>query len=108
MVTNGSPAVITVGVVPNAIGTITNTFFVTTSSGDINSNDNSATVVTLVTVPVPVIVADGVQLAAESNVPPNHGIDSGETVSVNLTLLDVGAIGTTNLVATLQSGNGIQ
>jgi hypothetical protein len=57
--------------------------------------------------PVPVLSPGGSALRAEECPPPNGAIDPGETVTVNLCLLDVGAAGTTNLVGTLQASGGV-
>ena len=53
------------------------------------------------------IVPAGTTLAAENCLPTNGVIDPGETVTVNLALQNIGTINTTNLIATLQSGGGI-
>lgn len=46
-------------------------------------------------------------LIAEDCLPTNGVVDSGETVTVAFGLADMGSIGTTNLVATLLSTNGV-
>jgi hypothetical protein len=56
----------------------------------------------------PVIAAAGAVLAAESCLPTNGVIDPGETVTVNFALKNIGTVNTTNLVATLQAGGGIE
>jgi hypothetical protein len=55
----------------------------------------------------PVIVPAGAVLAAENCLPTNGVIDPGETVTVNFTLQNIGTVNTTNLIATLQAGGGI-
>jgi hypothetical protein len=55
----------------------------------------------------PVVVTDGATLVVE-NCPPGNGvIDPGETVTVNFALQNIGAVQTTNLVATLLAENGV-
>jgi hypothetical protein len=56
----------------------------------------------------PVIVPSGAVLAAENCLPTNGVIDPGETVTVNFTLQNIGTVNTTNLIATLQAGGGIE
>jgi hypothetical protein len=60
----------------------------------------------------PVIVPSGAALAAalvsENCLPPDGLIDPGETVTVNFSLQNIGTVNTTNLVATLLAGGGIE
>jgi uncharacterized repeat protein (TIGR01451 family) len=93
--------------VPAVTGSLTNTWTVSTGSTDPNTNNNAATLVLAVTYPEPVIVTNGVRLLSESFIPPNGAIDSNETVTVAFTLQNIGAAATTNLVATLLTGNGV-
>lgn len=53
-----------------------------------------------------VIVSAGSALVAESCLPTNGVVDSGETVTVNLSLKNVGLADTTNLVATMLASGG--
>ncbi|MBP7867290.1 MAG: proprotein convertase P-domain-containing protein [Acidobacteria bacterium] len=55
----------------------------------------------------PDMIAGSKALTAENCSPANQGIDPGETVTVELGLLNVGDGATTNLVATLQPGGGV-
>jgi hypothetical protein len=55
----------------------------------------------------PMIVPTGAALAAENCLPTNGVIDPGETVTVNFALENIGTVNTTNLIATLQVGGGI-
>ena len=55
----------------------------------------------------PVISAAGSTMVAESCSPTNGVIDSGEVVTMNFALQNVGLVNTTNLVATLLSTNGV-
>jgi subtilisin-like proprotein convertase family protein len=50
--------------------------------------------------PPPVITAEGIS-------PPNGGADPNETVTVNLSITNTGAVNTSNLVATLQASGGV-
>jgi subtilisin-like proprotein convertase family protein len=58
-------------------------------------------------VPTPLVTVDSFMIAAEGCGPGNGAIDPGETVTVNVGLRNVGSANTTNLVATLLSGNGV-
>jgi hypothetical protein len=53
------------------------------------------------------IVPAGATLSAENCLPTNGVIDPGETVTVDFALQNVGTVSTSNLVATLQAGGGI-
>ena len=55
----------------------------------------------------PQISAGPATLVNESCPPDNNAIDPGESVTVNLSLTNVGSGPTSNLVATLQSGGGV-
>jgi len=55
----------------------------------------------------PQLVLEASQLLMESAQPNNGRVDPGETVLVNFELRNEGALGTTNLVATLESGQGV-
>lgn len=55
----------------------------------------------------PSVQAGDATLINESCPPDNDAIDPGERVTVNLELDNIGDGGTTNLVATLQSGGGV-
>ena len=57
--------------------------------------------------PAPIIAGAGTTLVAEGCQPPNGFIDSGETVTVNFALVNIGSVNTTNLVATLLETNGV-
>jgi subtilisin-like proprotein convertase family protein len=57
--------------------------------------------------PVAAIAGVGSALTAESCTPPNSAIDPGETVTVNFSLQNLGAVSTTNVVATLQPTGGV-
>ena len=57
--------------------------------------------------PAPIIVPAGSMIVKEGCVPPNGAIDPGETVTVDLKLMNNGALATTNLGAALQPGGGV-
>jgi subtilisin-like proprotein convertase family protein len=57
--------------------------------------------------PAPVLVLDSSAITAENCNPPNTVIDPYETVTVSFAFKNVGAVNTTNLVATLLSTNGV-
>jgi uncharacterized repeat protein (TIGR01451 family) len=62
----------------------------------------------VLTTPVyaPLVVSAGSTLLAEGCLPTNGVIDSGETVTVNVSLENVGSADTTNLVVTMLATNG--
>lgn len=57
--------------------------------------------------PQPVIAPAGSAISTESCVTGNSAVDPGETVTVNLSLQNVGTANTSNLVATLQATGGV-
>jgi len=59
------------------------------------------------TVKAPRIIGNGSTLAVENCLPTNGAIDPGETVTVQLQLLNAGTASTTNLVATLLTNSGV-
>jgi len=69
---------------------------------------NGTNLINTLTTPVyfPVLVNAGTALAAETCLPTNGAIDSGETVTVNFSLKNVGSANTTNLVVTMLATNG--
>ena len=86
---------------------ITNSATVASGSADPNPANNAASVVTRVDVARPAVVPAGAALLTEGFVPPNGFVNPGETVTVALTLQNIGNLGTSNLVATLLSTNGV-
>lgn len=56
---------------------------------------------------IAIIAAGASALTAENCSPANNAIDPNETVTVNLSLSNIGALNTTNLVATLQNTGGV-
>ena len=58
-------------------------------------------------VPAPQVVIGSSILGAEDCAPSNGAIDPGETVTVNLSLRNVGTASTSNIVATLTAGGGV-
>lgn len=58
-------------------------------------------------VPTPVITATNYQILARSCALPLTGFDPGETVTVGLTLQNVGTAAAANIVATLQATGGV-
>jgi uncharacterized repeat protein (TIGR01451 family) len=90
----------------SAPGLMTNTVFVSSSSYDPNTNNNSATYVATVVNPAPQIISAGAVLTYESG-PVNGAIDPGETVTLSLALANIGTLDTVNLKATLQASGGV-
>jgi uncharacterized repeat protein (TIGR01451 family) len=103
----GNIAVVVITATPISVGTLTNTWSVSTGSLDTNSANNSATAVVPVTYAVPIIVANGATLQVQGVTPPNGAINSNEMVTVAFALTNIGAAATTNLTATLQATGGI-
>jgi subtilisin-like proprotein convertase family protein len=56
---------------------------------------------------VPIIMANGATLQAESCTPANMNLDPNETVTVNFCLKNTGGAATMNLVGTLQATGGV-
>ena len=77
-----------------------------TSGSLVVSNGGIVTFTTCIT-GVSIIAADGSSLTAESCAPVNTAIDPNETVTVNFSMKNIGALSTTNLVATLQATGGV-
>ncbi|HMJ65743.1 MAG TPA: M36 family metallopeptidase, partial [Candidatus Binatia bacterium] len=89
---------------PTAEGLLTNEVSVATSVIDSVPTNNTASIVTLVRLPYPIIVQDVVTLASETGVPANGALDVGETVTLNFGLRNVGAVSTTDLQVKLLNG----
>lgn len=89
------------------IGRLTNTVSVATDSQDTNTANNTTNCIVSVTNPAPRIVPGDAVLTYESG-PVNGAVDSGETVTFELALRNVGyANTTTNFTATLQTAGGV-
>ena len=69
---------------------------------------NGTNLINALTTPVyfPVLASAGTALIAEGCLPTNGVVDSGETVTVNFSLKNVGSADTTNLVVTMLATNG--
>ncbi len=102
----GTGATILLTLTPTLAGMVTNTVTVATTSSDTNLANNSASVVTAVSNAAPNIVGAGSKLIGW-NGPPNGAVNPGEQVTVSFALMNAGTANTTNLVATLLSGNGV-
>lgn len=61
----------------------------------------------LIETPSAIVQSNAASQISESNIPANNVPDPGETVTVSLTLQNVGTAPTSNLTATLQSTGGI-
>lgn len=61
----------------------------------------------LTTVPMPVVVTTGTTVTSRGCVAALSVMDPGETVTVGLTLKNVGTAATTNTIATLQASGGV-
>ena len=103
----GSGAVIFVTVKSSASGNFASTATATAAQADVNSANNSATVSTFVTNAFISIATAGATLTSELNGIPNGSLESGETVTVELRLKNVGNVSTPALTATLLATNGV-
>lgn len=103
-VSAGTVASAVITAAPPAALFYTNVWSVTTIDNDPNPANNSFTNVTSAVYPLANIVAGGVALLTSTT---NGAINSGQTVTVALTLNNVGSAATTNLVATLLQTNGV-
>jgi uncharacterized repeat protein (TIGR01451 family) len=104
---NNGSASITFRETPFFAGSTTNTASVSGLATDGNSANNSASAVSTVLNPAPLILVPGVNLTSENVLPPNGTLDVGETVTANFTFTNAGAANTINLVATLLATNGV-
>ncbi len=84
---------------------LVSTFSVFGQPGDPNPNNNVFALTNLEERPMVTIMAAGATLT--NNCCPDGSVHPGETVVVELALQNVGTIPTSNLVATLQNGNGV-
>ncbi|HEV2208066.1 MAG TPA: protease pro-enzyme activation domain-containing protein [Verrucomicrobiae bacterium] len=98
---------VTLTVVPQAVGLLTNSVSVATSSSDLLLGNNSAEAVVTVNSPAAIVVPAGAALTYQSLQPPNGVVNPGETVTVSLSLVNMGVLNTTNLVATLLETGGV-
>ena len=104
--TANASATITLVLTNSLPGFMTNTVSVVTGSQDTNSANNTATYIATVVSPAPRIIGAGAVLTHESG-PVNALIDPGETVTLSLSLANVGSLDTVNLKATLLASGGV-
>jgi len=91
----------------SALGMFTNVIGGATASTDTNSANDAVAVALIVSAPAPIIASADAVLTAESGTPANATVDIGESVTVSLSLKNVGSLDTANLVATLQNTGGV-
>lgn len=104
---SGVPTTIYFTVRPLAEGPVTNIAFVTTETPELTLSNNISVLTTTVRPAAPLVVAAGSRMIAESFSPASGAIDIGETVTIDFALQNIGVLNTTNLIATLQSINGV-
>ncbi len=104
----GNYAEVTITAFPLSTGLVTNVWSVTTSSTNSNIASNTVSTVVMAIYPTPVITIGQPVLQAQGSPPLNGAINSNQTNTVLIPLINVGSGATTNLVATLQSTNGIR
>jgi len=100
-------ATITFREAPFSAGSITNTVRVSSLALDGNSANNSASAISTVLNPAPLILVPAVTFTSESVLPANGTLDAGETVTASFTFTNAGVADTINLVATLLATNGV-
>jgi uncharacterized repeat protein (TIGR01451 family) len=88
-----------------ATGLLTNRATVNSLAVELNPADNTDLEITSVENPRPILVPFSTSLLAESN--PSGGLESGETVTIQFGLRNVGTLDTTNLVAKLLAVSGV-
>jgi uncharacterized repeat protein (TIGR01451 family) len=103
----GANATITIIVQPTVSGPIGFSASVAGSQFDPNQANNSSSANVIVAPPFVSIIPAGAALLSESFSPPNGAIDPGETVTVLLSLRNIGNVRNTNLFATLLATNGV-
>lgn len=93
---------------PTVTGRFTNFVGVVSPQPDPNTPNNSSNLVSTIVIPE-VILTNGAALSliAESISPANGAFEAGETVTVALALRNTGNVATTNLVAALLPGGGV-
>jgi uncharacterized repeat protein (TIGR01451 family) len=104
---SGGTASVTFAVAPLAAGSFTNTALVSEFSIDNIATNNAVTNIASAVNPAPLILPSSAMLTAENFSPVDAAIESGETVTVTLSLTNAGLVDTTNLTATLLATNGV-
>jgi len=100
---------VTINVVghPTVYGAVTNVAMVDSPLADFKRDNNTNVLVVILPTPTPVIIAAGSHLVSESVLPPNGGLDPGETVTVEFLLQNVGTATASNLVGTLVASDNV-
>src|ERR1041384_4710249 len=105
----GSNDTVTIFINTNAnglpVGGYSDTVIFTNTANGAGSTTRSVTLTVNSTFPV--IVTNGYAVSAESCPPGNGAVDPGETVTVSLSLKNIGTADTTNLVATLMATSDV-
>lgn len=104
---SGAAATATLVAKASLAGSGSNTAVVNTASADPVAANNTAVASVPTTDPRPLLEAAGVKVIAETNGIANGALEPGETVTLALTLRNVGQLGTSNLLATLLAGDGV-
>lgn len=104
---SGDAATATLVVRPTVAGYGTNAAVVGTASADAIATNNINIASVTIANPQSVLEPAGVKVIAETGGIPNGALEPGETVTLALSLKNVGQVSTTNLVATLLAGNGV-
>ena len=103
---SNATALVSIVLTNSLSGLMTNTVNLSMGSYDPASNTHTSTYVATVNPVAPRIISAGAVLTYESG-PVNGAIDAGESVTVSLSLANIGAQNTVNLKAALLATNGI-
>jgi uncharacterized repeat protein (TIGR01451 family) len=102
----GYIASVAITTAPPAVLTLTNVWSVSANNFDPNPAYHTVSNIVTVIYPVP-LITNGAATLPQNLANPNGTVNSGEPVTVGLTLINIGSGPTSNLVATLQAGGGI-
>ena len=108
--TNATGALASNMVVPPGtyIATASKATYTTATSGSLVVTDGGTATFTGCLIGTPLIKSSGAPaITAENYVPVNNAADPGETLTVNLPVVNIGGGDTTNLMATLQATGGV-
>jgi hypothetical protein len=104
----GASAQVVVVISSAKAATLTSVASVTANQSDANPANNTVTNVSVAALPIVTLGAGSTLLVSESQQPVDGVIEPGETVTIQLGLLNSGTITATNVVAELQLGGGVQ
>ena len=103
----GAGVAVTIVEVPNQTDEFTNLVSVGSFSTDPVPANNTASAVITVVNPAPNILPAGARMLSSIPASPSGSLAPGDQVTVSLSLTNNGSASTSNLIATLLSGNGV-